>query len=169
MPETTTILGIDCGTAITGWSILEAAAGKNPASSQYRLKAYGVIETHKFSPEEFRLLDLGQSIRELIEQYKPQVLAIESLFFFRNVTTAMKVSQARGVVIYEAVQRGLNYASYTPLQVKQQITGSGKADKKQVTYMVNKLFKLADKLKQDDTADAIAIAYCHALSLGPTR
>jgi crossover junction endodeoxyribonuclease RuvC len=152
------ILGIDCGTAITGWAVLET---KGP-----KLLACGTIETSKYTPEEHRLLDLGSSIRELLEEFNPDDLAIEDLFFFRNATTVIKVSQARGVVIYEAAKKGLRYFSYTPPQVKQRITGYGKADKQQMIFMVNKILKLEEKVTQDDAADAVAIAYCHYLAVG---
>lgn len=137
-----------------------------PAKSQrFKLIAYGIIKTHKLTPEVHRLADLGDSIGELIAEYRPNELAIEDIFFFRNAKTVIKVSQARGVVLYQAVKAGLECYSYTPLQVKQQITGHGKADKKQVLFMVNKLFSLDSKLTQDDAADAIAVAYCHAQRL----
>jgi crossover junction endodeoxyribonuclease RuvC len=161
-----TILGIDCGVAITGWAIMEAPLISSKKINQPELVDYGIIETHKFSPEEHRLKDLGQSIQQLIKQYKPNHLAIEDLFFFKNAKTAMKVSQARGVVIYLAAQNNLEYHSYTPLQVKQHITGYGRAQKNQVIFMVNKIFSLGKKKIQDDAADAIAVAYSHFLRLG---
>lgn len=152
------ILGIDCGTATTGWSITDQLIG---AEKSLDLVDYGIIETHKLSPEPDRLVDLGESISELIEQYKPNVLAIEELFFARNVTTALKVSQARGVVIFVANKAGMEVFNYKPNQIKQNVTGYGRATKKQIITMINQLFNLNQELKQDDAADAIAVAYTH--------
>jgi crossover junction endodeoxyribonuclease RuvC len=157
------ILGIDCGTAITGWSIIKYKSNGYKKSAP-KLIDYGIVETHKHTPEEHRLLDLGDSISELISEFSPTELAIEDLFFFRNATTVIKVSQARGVVIYAATKAGLQYNSYTPLQIKQQLTGYGRAKKEQVIFMVSKVFGLGDKLRQDDAADAIAAGYCHYLN-----
>jgi crossover junction endodeoxyribonuclease RuvC len=154
------ILGIDCGTAITGWAVIEP--GKN--INQPKLNGVGIVETHKLSPEEERLLDLGNSIADLIEEFEPDVVAIEDIFFNKNAKTVIKVSQARGVVIYKAVQKGVKYFSYTPPQIKQRITGHGRAKKDQVIYMINEIFSLKGDLVQDDAADALAIAYCHYLS-----
>lgn len=134
-------------------------------AKQPGLVAYGTVQTHKFTPEEHRLKDLGESIAELIGEYKPTQLAIEDLFFFKNATTVIKVSQARGVVIYEAAKAGLSLTSYTPLQIKQQLTGYGRAEKKQIMFMINTIFKLKAKVIQDDAADAIAAAYCHYLNI----
>lgn len=159
--KTSRILGIDCGTAITGWSVLEYELAPRPRNP--KLISCGIIKTSKFSPEEHRLVDLGTSIVELIDELKPSELAIEDLFFFRNATTVIKVSQARGVVIYEAAKKGLSYSSYTPPQVKQQITGYGRADKTQMMYMINKILKIKNPITQDDAADAVAIAYSHFL------
>jgi crossover junction endodeoxyribonuclease RuvC len=158
-----TILGIDCGTAITGWAILAIDPQKDRKNP--RLIDYGIIETHKLSPEQERLVDLGDSVSQLIEEYKPHQLAIEDLFFFKNAKTVMKVSQARGVVIYQAAKHGLSYHSYTPLQIKLGVTGYGRAQKEQIQEMVARIFNLASKKLQDDAADAIAVGYIHALSL----
>lgn len=169
MPTTTkspiTILGIDCGTAITGWSIIQIPSAASSKKHKPQLIDYGIIETHKFTPEEERLRDLGDSVAELIKEYKPQHLAIEDLFFFKNATTVIKVSQARGVVIYQAAKHGLTYTSYTPLQIKQGITGYGRAEKNQVQFMVAKIFGIKGKKVQDDAADAIAVGYIHALTV----
>lgn len=151
------VIGIDCGTAITGWSILDVSA------KECALIDYGVIETHKLSPEPDRLVDLGKSLAQLISEFSPTQMAIEDLFYFRNSTTVIKVSQARGVALYEASKAGLKIYSYTPLQIKQQLTGYGRAKKAQIIYMVNKIFKLGGSLKQDDAADAIAVGYTHYL------
>ncbi len=147
------ILGIDCGTAITGWSIIEV--GSSP-----QLLDCGIIETHKLSHESDRLLDLGDSIGQLIDTYHPDSMAIEDIFFFKNAKTVIKVAQARGVVMYKAAAAKMEIRSYTPLQIKQRITGNGRAEKTQVQFVVDKIFSLNGKLKQDDTVDAVAAAYC---------
>ncbi|MFW5702718.1 MAG: crossover junction endodeoxyribonuclease RuvC [Candidatus Dojkabacteria bacterium] len=153
------ILGIDCGTAITGWAVIEVFySGKAP-----RLVDLGTIETHKFTPEAERLLDLGESINQLLEEFNPDEAAVEDLFFFRNATTVIKVSQARGVVLFSLAKSKIPHYSYTPLQIKQQLTSYGRAKKEQIIYMMNKIFSLKGKLKQDDAADALAVAYTHYL------
>jgi crossover junction endodeoxyribonuclease RuvC len=154
------IIGIDCGTAITGWCVLEVVAKQKTPT----LLGAGIIQTHKLTPEPDRLLDLGQSIADLLDEFKPDEMSIEDIFFFKNATTVIKVSQARGVTVYEARKRGIAVFSYTPLQIKQQLTGYGRADKKQMLEAINETFSLNGKLKQDDTADAIAAAYCHFLN-----
>jgi crossover junction endodeoxyribonuclease RuvC len=164
MKKTITILGIDCGTAITGWSILEFTTDSGNKKSKPKLIQYGIIETHKLTPEEHRLRDVGDSIKELILEFKPQQLAIEDLFFFKNAKTVIKVSQSRGVVVYQSVSHGLSYHSYTPLQIKQQLTGYGRAEKSQIMFMVSKIFGLKSEKIQDDAADAIAVAYCQYLN-----
>ena len=172
------ILGIDCGTATTGWAVIEPIVSNHKTEqkegksgtgeAKYKVPvviACGVINTHKFSPEEDRLRDLGESLLEIIVEFSPQDLAIEDIYFFKNAKTVIKVSQARGVVIYNAVKSNLKCFSYTPLQVKNIVTGYGKADKKQVMEAVNDIFHLGGKLTQDDAADALAVAYSHYMSL----
>jgi len=158
--DTTRIIGIDCGTAINGWAVIEVNH-----KSKVSLISCGVIKTHKFTPEPDRLKDIGDSTAELIKEYNPKIMVLEDIFFFKNAKTVIKVSQARGVIIYQGLTNNLEIISYTPLQVKQQITGYGRADKKQIQFMVNTIFKLKTKLVQDDAADALAIAYCHYLNL----
>lgn len=160
-----TILGIDCGTAITGWAIIKYHDLKTSPT----LIDFGTIETHKLSPEADRLLEIGNSVATLIDEFKPNELAIEDIFFFKNAKTVIKVSQARGVVIYKSVEKGLGYFSYTPPQVKQALTGYGRADKKQIMLMIQQLFKLPSAKLQDDAADALAIAYAHWLYQGRTK
>jgi crossover junction endodeoxyribonuclease RuvC len=158
------ILGIDCGTAITGWAILEASA-LGGVNRKLQLKDCGIITTHKYSPEVERLKELGDSIGELISEFQPTEMAIEDIFFFKNAKTVIKVSQARGVVIYKAVSAALQVFSYTPLQIKQTLTGHGRADKAQMMSMVNRVLGIAAEksITQDDAADAVAVGYCHYL------
>jgi len=159
------IIGIDPGTATTGWAVVEdppaslreaSRAGKNP-----RLVACGCIITSKFKTDAERLVEIGRDIETLLKKYKPDEAAIEALFFFNNQKTAITVAQARGVVLYELKKNKMPIESYTPLQVKQALTGYGRADKKQIQLMVKNILKLKCIPKPDDTADAVAIAICH--------
>ncbi|MGG1877477.1 crossover junction endodeoxyribonuclease RuvC [Paenibacillus cisolokensis] len=152
------ILGIDPGLAIVGFGLVDKVGSKvTPVQ-------YGSIQTEAHTPEEERLQLIYEGMLQLIEKYEPEAVAFEKLFFNRNVTTAMVVSQARGVLILAAVQKGLPVAEYTPMQVKQAIVGYGKAEKKQVQEMVRMFLKLQSVPKPDDVADALAVAICHAHS-----
>ena len=150
------ILGIDPGYAIVGWGVIEYNA------SRFRVLGYGSIETPAHTPTEARLVQIAKGIKELVERYKPDVMAVEELFFNTNITTGIKVAEARGVIIMMAHSMGVKIAEYTPLQVKQAVVGYGRAEKKQVITMVTRLLNLDKPPKPDDTADALAIAVCHA-------
>lgn len=152
------ILGIDPGIAIVGFGFIDKQGSKCIPVQ------YGCIQTEKNTPEEERLLHVYEGIGQLMDKYKPDAVALEKLFFNRNVTTAMSVSQARGVLVLAAIQRGLPIGEYTPMQVKQAIVGYGKAEKKQVQEMTKIFLKLQAVPKPDDVADALAIAICHAHS-----
>ncbi|WP_322905724.1 crossover junction endodeoxyribonuclease RuvC [Paenibacillus campi] len=152
------IMGIDPGIAIVGFGFID----KN--GSKLTPVQYGCIQTEAHTPEEERLLHVYEAMMQLIEKYEPQMIAFEKLFFNRNVTTAMSVSQARGVAILAAAQKGLPVAEYTPMQVKQAIVGYGKAEKRQVQEMVRMFLNLQKIPKPDDVADALAVAVCHAHS-----
>ena len=152
------ILGIDPGLAIVGWGVIEAAGSK------MRPLAYGAITTPAHTLVESRLLTIQRDIEELINKYHPDEMAIEELFFNTNTTTAISVAEARGVIICTAHKLGVKISEYTPLQVKQAVVGYGKAEKHQVISMVTTLLDLPKPPKPDDTADAIAIAICHANS-----
>jgi crossover junction endodeoxyribonuclease RuvC len=149
------VLGIDPGTATTGWAIVEDDK-KSP-----RLVACGCVNTSKLKTDADRLVEIGKDVRSLIKKYKPQEAAIEDLFFFKNLKTAITVAQARGVILYEIKKNIIPLFSYTPLQVKQALTGYGRADKNQIQLMVKNILKLKTIPKPDDAADAIAIAICH--------
>ncbi len=149
------VLGIDPGTAIVGWAVLEENEGKMKAI------AYGHISTHKDSPTASRLLEISSDLEKIIKKYKPQESAVEDLFFFKNATTVIKVSQARGVILLTLEKLSVIIKEYTPLQVKQAITGYGRAEKSQMQLMTKNILKLKEIPKPDDTADAIAIALCH--------
>ncbi len=152
------ILGVDPGIALAGFGIVET--GKNG------LKAgkYGHVSTESGIPIPDRLKILYDDMSTIINGYQPDVVAVEELFFNQNVKTAIVVSQARGVIILAAVNAGLEVAEYTPLQVKQAVTGYGRASKQQVQEMVTRLLALKEIPKPDDTADALAVAICHANS-----
>ncbi|MRN55846.1 crossover junction endodeoxyribonuclease RuvC [Paenibacillus monticola] len=153
------ILGIDPGLAIVGFGFVDKEGNKlTPVQ-------YGCIQTEAHTLEEERLLHVYEGMVQLIDKYKPDAVAVEKLFFSRNVTTALPVAQARGVLILAAVQRGLPVAEYTPMQVKQAVVGYGKAEKRQVQEMVKLLLKLSVIPKPDDVADALAVAVCHAHSV----
>ena len=151
-----TILGIDPGTATTGFGIIKQDKTKNG----FGILDFGVIATDKKLSDAERLAILGEDIESLIKKHKPDALGIERLFFTTNQKTVMTVSQARGVVLYVAQKYKLPILEYTPLQVKSFICGYGKAEKKQVQYVVQKTFNLKKVPKPDDAADALAIALC---------
>ena len=150
------ILGIDPGTATTGYGAITTTKRKG----EYLLKDFGVIATKSTLSDAERLLILGKDIEHLIKTLKPAAIGVEKLFFTSNQKTAMTVSQARGVILYLAQKNKIPIFEFTPLQVKNYICGYGKADKKQVQYIVQKTFKLKSPPKPDDAADALAIALC---------
>lgn len=149
------ILGIDPGTATTGWAVVEEKKGES------KLIACGCVNTSKINSDADRLVEIGKDIEALLEKYKPAEAAIEDLFFFKNLKTAITVAQARGVILYEIKKNCIPLFSYTPLQVKQALTGYGRADKNQMQEMVKSILKLRRIPKPDDAADAVAIAICH--------
>lgn len=153
------ILGIDPGTGILGFGTIEVD-GKQKAS----LIDAGVIRTPVKQPDSERLLTIYDELSQVIQDFKPQVMAVEKLFFAQNVTTAMSVSQARGVVLLCGEQNGLELHEYTPLQIKQALTGYGRADKKQMQEMVRVILGLNEVPKPDDCADALATAICHSMT-----
>ena len=152
------ILGIDPGYAIVGFGILETQRG------QARLVRCGAINTPAGVPMPRRLVQIQEDLETLIHTFSPNVMAIEELFFNTNVTTAIGVAQARGVILMTAAKLGVEVFEYTPSQVKQAVVGYGKAEKHQVMEMTRRLLGLAAVPKPDDAADAVAIALCHARS-----
>lgn len=153
------ILGIDPGTAIMGYGLIEKQGNRLIPL------AYDSWRTPAHTPMPERLLTLYQELQSFIEAHQPEQIAVEELFFNRNTTTAISVGQARGVILLAAAQAGIPVYEYTPLQVKQAVVGYGRADKKQVQQMVRALLGLKEIPKPDDTADALAIAICHAHSV----
>ncbi len=157
----TTIIGIDPGTATTGYGIIKAKGG------EYECIDYGTIKTPAGWRSEDRLNKIGEDFDELLKKHDPKIMAIESLFFFKNTKSAMPVSQARGVIMMFAARRGMQVHEYTPLQAKMATVGYGRAEKKQVQEMVKILLNLDAVPKPDDAADALAIAICHLSSRIP--
>lgn len=149
------VLGIDPGYALMGWGVVEATGGR------MRLLGYGCISTKAGEPMQHRLRTLQQGVRDLVNMYHPDEVAFEELFFAQNVTTALMVGAARGAAIIAAVDYTENLYEYTPMQIKQAITGYGKADKKQIQQMVKLLLNLKEIPRPDDAADAIACAITH--------
>ncbi len=152
------VLGIDPGTATTGFGLIT----ENKIGLE--VVEYGVISTPPDLAMEKRLQIIYNKLLELIDLHQPESCAVEKLFFQRNVTTAISVGQARGVILLALAERNVKCAEYTPLQVKQAVTGYGVANKKQVQMMVKSLLNLQDIPKPDDAADALAVAICHTHS-----
>jgi crossover junction endodeoxyribonuclease RuvC len=154
------ILGIDPGTGILGFGVIDVDPG-----GVAQLVDAGVIRTPVKEDDAVRLATIYEELSEIITQNKPECMAVEKLFFSRNVTTAMTVSQARGVVLLLGQQNNLQLYEYTPMQIKQAITGYGKADKKQMQEMVKTILKLKEIPKPDDAADALAAAITCSMNL----
>ncbi len=148
------ILGIDPGYARAGWSVIQTK------SNQLKPLAYGCIETTAKMAHAERLKNLNSELKLIIKKYKPTVLAIEELFFFKNLKTAIKVAESRGVVLMTAIEAKLTIEEYTPLQIKQALVGYGRAEKKQIQQMVKIILKLKEIPQPDDAADALAVAIC---------
>jgi crossover junction endodeoxyribonuclease RuvC len=149
------VMGIDPGTADTGYGVVQSAG------SRLRALAQGVIQTRPGAPLERRLADIHTAVAELLDAHGPDAVAIEELYFGANARTAFAVGQARGVVLLAAGQRGIPSCSYTPQQVKGAVCGRGRAAKDQVSRMVTRLLGLAVAPSTDHAADALAVAICH--------
>ena len=152
------ILGIDPGLAIMGWGVIEAMG------QRLRLIQYGALTTEAGTPTPQRLRSIQLGVKDLIALYKPDEIAFEELFFARNVTTALTVGAARGVAVVAAAEYTENLYEYTPMQIKQAITGYGKAEKRQIQEMVRLLLNMEAIPKPDDAADGLATAITHAHS-----
>lgn len=152
------ILGIDPGIAIMGYGVIESDG------SRHRLIQYGALTTSAHSPTPARLRAIFTGVNQLMDMYKPDDVAFEELFFTKNVTTGIAVAEARGAALVAAAQRTENLYEYTPMQIKQAITGYGKADKPQMQNMVKLLLNMREIAKPDDAADALAVAITHANS-----
>lgn len=150
------ILGIDPGLAIVGYGIIDVFGGKIVPVD------FGCINTPAGMPTHKRLNEIFIALNELIKKYQPDDMAIEELFWNTNQTTGIRVSEARGIILLCGERNALRIFEYTPLQVKQAITGYGRADKKQVIAMVTSFLRLPKPPNPDDTADALAVAICHS-------
>jgi crossover junction endodeoxyribonuclease RuvC len=155
------VLGIDVGYDICGWAVVSSS--KSQAS--YNIMDFGVIQTSVSTSLYSRMNEINNGINDIISSYKINDLAIESLFYFKNQKTFTSVLQVRGVIINTCFSNGIKVYEYTPLQVKQSITGYGRSKKSEVQNMVKYLYKLVELPKPDDAADALAISYCHLNSI----
>jgi crossover junction endodeoxyribonuclease RuvC len=149
------VLGIDPGTAITGYAIIEETVG------DLQMITLGVITTPAKTPLPSRLQTIHSELKQIVAEYEPEAAAVEELFFSRNARTAMSVGHARGVILLTLADSNLPIAEYTPMQIKQAVTGYGNANKHQVQEMVRTLLELSETPKPDDAADAAAVAICY--------
>jgi len=154
------VIGIDPGTTTTGFGILNRLS-----RDVYEVLNYGVMETKPKISQSVKLAEIYKDLNSLIEKYKPDIFSVEKIFFNKNARTAISVSQARGICLLAAGLHKLEVFEYTPLQVKQTLVGYGRAEKKQVQYMVKQVLKLKDIPKPDDAADALAIAICACMEI----
>ncbi len=157
------ILGLDPGYAILGWGVVDFVRGKATPV------AFGSITTEAGTPMPDRLSQLYHGVMEAISIYEPEIASVEELFFNTNTTTAIGVGEARGVILLACSNAGVPIVEYTPSQIKQAITGYGRAEKKQMQFMVTKLLGLKEVPRPDDTADALAAAICHGFSAPTAR
>ena len=154
------ILGIDPGLAIVGWGVIEFRGGR------FKTLGYGSIQTPAGMATEARLAKIYADLNRIIDHFHPEEMAVEELFFTNNITTGIRVAEARGIVLLCGEQKGVRISEYTPMQVKQSVVGYGKAEKKQVMEMTRMMLHLSAVPKPDDAADALAIALCHAHTAG---
>lgn len=152
------ILGIDPGYGRLGYAVVEREKNNMKALS------FGVVDTSKKDPLHFRLKVIYERLKEIAEEFSPAVMAVERLYFFRNVTTAIEVGESRGIALLVAAEFGMNVYEYTPHQVKLAVVGQGRATKMQVQEMVRVLYHLRERPRPDDAADALAVAWCHGMS-----
>jgi len=152
------VLGIDPGIARLGWAVIDEKKGRQ------KVVGFGCIETPKGKPDAKRLTLLFGKLKKIIKKYRPEVMAVEDLFFAANVKTASRVGQARGVSLLAGALQKVPVKVYTPLKIKMAITGYGRAEKKQVQQMVKTILKLENVPKPDDTADALAVALTHCFT-----
>lgn len=150
------ILGIDPGIATVGYGVIAAEGGS------FRALEYGAIITKAHTLLENRICKIYDEVTDIIKRHKPDAMAVEELFFNKNVKTAIDVAQGRGAILLAACKCGVDIYEYTPLQIKQNLVGYGRAEKGQIMYMTKLLLGLKETPKPDDTADALAIAICHA-------
>jgi crossover junction endodeoxyribonuclease RuvC len=159
----TRILGIDPGTGICGFGVIEIQSPQNSLHGQTKMLDSGVITTPPHTPLPDRLLDIYESLHQIIKQNRPQIASVEKLFFTKNITTGISVAEARGVILLVCKQHHLPIFEYTPNEIKKTLTGYGSADKKQMQEMVRLHLNLPQVPKPDDAADALAAAITHSL------
>ena len=160
------ILGIDPGTATTGFGLIKKTEDqKTKTKNSLECLDYGIIQTSPSSTPAERLKMLYDRLANIIQKYRPELLAVESLYFFKNLKTALPVSQAKGVILLAAAKKNIKVRELTPLQVKMGIAGYGRAEKKQIQRIVQRLLDLKETPKPDDAADALAVAICCAKTL----
>ena len=150
------ILGIDPGVATIGFGVIQTQRQKN------QLIRYGVITTPAGQPLSHRLLRISQDMKELLARFRPDEVVVEELFFTNNITTGIAVAHGRGVILLAAEEWGVPIFEYTPMQVKQAVVGYGKAEKRQVMLMTQRLLGMGEIPRPDDAADALALAICHS-------
>ncbi len=153
------VLGIDPGLATVGFGVVESCRGND-----FRALEYGAVLTEAGKKVEDRLSEIYDNVDELCKTFRPDAVSVEKLYFNTNEKTAINVAQARGVILLALRKNGVPIFEYTPLQIKQALTGYGRAEKKQIMYMVKTLLSLESEPKPDDTADALAAAICHVYS-----
>lgn len=158
------ILGIDPGTATTGYGVIMVKNLKSKARDNFKCLSFGSIETKPSSVMPERLKIINNELNKIIKKYQPRILAVENIYFFKNLKTAMPVSQAKGVILLTAAKKNVPVYEFTPMQVKMMVTGSGKADKKEVQKKIKSFFGLKELPKPDDAADALAIALTYVFS-----
>lgn len=158
------ILGIDPGSTTIGYGVISC---KNSQTKPIAV-GYGYIDLKSHSKQEEKLLQLHNDLKELFKQYKPDCIAIENLFFFKNAKTITPVTQSKGVILFTAAQAKISVHEYTPLQIKQTISGYGKADKKLIQKLIQVSLEIKSHIKPDDVSDALAIALCHLRHLTNT-
>jgi len=159
------IIGIDPGTATTGYGVIKKVKSRKTRTKNSELKCldYGIIQTDPSLSTEERLRKLHNSVSKLLNNYKPEVLVTERLYFFKNLKTAIPVAQAQGVILLAAARKKIQLEEFTPLEVKMGICGYGRADKTQIQRMIKEILNLKEIPKPDDAADALAIAVCWAV------
>ncbi|HUQ94109.1 MAG TPA: crossover junction endodeoxyribonuclease RuvC [Bryobacteraceae bacterium] len=150
------VLGIDCGTECTGYGVIDTDG------RDHHLVASGVIRTSPREPLKFRLLRIGEGLRDIIREHCPDEAAVEGVFHALNVKSALTLAHARGVALYAVAEAGIELGEYSPLEVKNSVVGYGRAEKQQVQFMVQSLLRLPEKLASADASDAVAVAICHA-------
>lgn len=159
------ILGIDPGTAAIGYGVVRMTDFKLRQKMKVKCLAYGLIETSRDHSFPIRLKIISQKIRALIKNYRPNLIAIESVFFFKNLKTFIPVSRAEGVIILEAAKKGIPVIEFTPIQVKSKVANYGRAEKEVVQKRIKQILKLKEMPRPDDVADALGVALCGVLSV----